>query len=117
MGRAAEQDEAVKVTRDGDSKGFENPDTKETTSTSSEKMSREANDTARSGDIQQQCAQEQNDSSFSLKGLNAYLGRLADQTASVVLDRTGNAGNSTYAERLDANRRHRLAECMREKQK
>jgi hypothetical protein len=106
---------AEKVTRDVDTQVSEAASSE----SANERMSREADDSARASmsDIQNQCSKEQNDTSFSVSGLNAYLGRLTDRTTSIVLDRTGNAGNSTWDERTDAARRHRLAECMREKQK
>lgn len=117
---AADQYEA-NVTRNVDT---QEPQTENTSTAANERMSHEAEDSSRErsnntqrNDTQQQCAAEQNDTSFSMKGLNAYLGKLTDITTSVILDRTGNAGNSSYAERLDANRSHRMAECMRSKDK
>lgn len=114
MADKVESTTAEKVTRDVDSQVSE----ADSTESANERMAREADDSARAskGDIQNQCSKEQNDTSFSLNGLNAYLGRLADRTTSIVLDRTGNV-NSTWDERTDAARRHRLGECMREKQK
>ena len=58
---------------------------------------------------QSQCELKQNSNT-----IQAYLGMLGDLAISVILDRTGNP-NSTYDERLDANRRHRVGECMKGK--
>lgn len=115
----AESTPAEKVTRDVDSQVSE----ANSTESANEKMSREADESARSssrsaGDnIQTQCEKQQNDTSFSMNGLKAYLGKLSDVTTSIVLDRTGNPGNSKWEDRIDAARRHRVAECMRDKQK